>query len=40
MLFVARMSKFLKTSFKGWNDAVKNPAEAACSHVVWEAASR
>jgi len=27
--FVARMAKFLKASFKGWNDAVKNPAEAA-----------
>ena len=27
--FVARMGKFLKASFKGWNDAVKNPAEAA-----------
>jgi NitT/TauT family transport system substrate-binding protein len=23
------MAKFLKASFKGWNDAVKNPAEAA-----------
>ena len=27
--FVARMGKFLKASFKGWNDAVKNPEEAA-----------
>lgn len=27
--FAARMSKFLRASFKGWNDAVKNPAEAA-----------
>ena len=27
--FVARMGKFLKASFKGWNDAVKNPTEAA-----------
>ncbi len=27
--FVARMAKFLKASFKGWNEAVKNPAEAA-----------
>ena len=27
--FVKRMGKFLKASFKGWNDAVKNPAEAA-----------
>jgi NitT/TauT family transport system substrate-binding protein len=27
--FVAKMAKFLKASFKGWNDAVKNPAEAA-----------
>ena len=27
--FVARMGKFLKATFKGWNDAVKNPAEAA-----------
>ena len=27
--FVARMAKFLKASFKGWNDAVKNPEEAA-----------
>jgi NitT/TauT family transport system substrate-binding protein len=27
--FVAKMSKFLKASFKGWNDAVKNPEEAA-----------
>ena len=28
-VFVARMGKFLKATFKGWNDAVKNPAEAA-----------
>ena len=27
--FVARMAKFLRATFKGWNDAVKNPAEAA-----------
>ena len=27
--FVKRMAKFLKASFKGWNDAVKNPTEAA-----------
>jgi NitT/TauT family transport system substrate-binding protein len=27
--FVARMGKFLKATLKGWNDAVKNPAEAA-----------
>ncbi|MEO6319225.1 MAG: ABC transporter substrate-binding protein [Polaromonas sp.] len=27
--FVARMAKFLKASFKGWNEAVKNPEEAA-----------
>ncbi len=27
--FVAKMAKFLKASFKGWNDAVKNPEEAA-----------
>lgn len=27
--FVARMARFLKATFKGWNDAVKNPAEAA-----------
>ena len=27
--FVARMAKFVKASLKGWNDAVKNPAEAA-----------
>ena len=26
--FVARMGKFVKASIKGWNDAVKNPAEA------------
>lgn len=27
--FVARMSKFLKATFQGWNYAVKNPEEAA-----------
>lgn len=27
--FVAKMAKFLKASFKGWNEAVKNPEEAA-----------
>jgi NitT/TauT family transport system substrate-binding protein len=27
--FVKRMGKFLKASFKGWNDAVKDPAGAA-----------
>ena len=27
--FVKRMSKFLKATFKGWNDAVKDPADAA-----------
>ena len=27
--FVAKMAKFLKATFKGWNEAVKNPAEAA-----------
>ena len=27
--FVAKMAKFLKATFKGWNDAVKNPEEAA-----------
>jgi len=27
--FVARMGKFLKASLKGWNEAVKNPEEAA-----------
>ena len=27
--FVKRMAKFLKATFKGWNDAVKNPTEAA-----------
>jgi NitT/TauT family transport system substrate-binding protein len=26
--FVAKMAKFLKASFKGWNDAVKNPEAA------------
>ncbi len=27
--FVARMGKFLRASIKGWNEAVKNPEEAA-----------
>ena len=27
--FTAKMAKFLKATFKGWNDAVKNPEEAA-----------
>ncbi|HUN94222.1 MAG TPA: ABC transporter substrate-binding protein [Burkholderiaceae bacterium] len=27
--FVAKLAKFLKATFKGWNDAVKNPEEAA-----------
>ena len=27
--FVARMGKFLKATFKGWNDAVQDPAQAA-----------
>lgn len=27
--FVARMGKFLRATFKGWNDSVKNPEEAA-----------
>ncbi|MDQ3058498.1 MAG: ABC transporter substrate-binding protein [Pseudomonadota bacterium] len=27
--FVARMARFLKATFKGWNEAVKNPEEAA-----------
>ncbi len=27
--FVAKAAKFLKATFKGWNDAVKNPEEAA-----------
>lgn len=27
--FVAKMAKFVKASLKGWNEAVKNPAEAA-----------
>lgn len=31
--FVAKMAKFLKASFKGWNDAVKDP-EAAAKIVV------
>ena len=32
--FVARMAKFLRASFKGWNDAVKNPEEAAKAVVA------
>ncbi|MFZ3127323.1 MAG: ABC transporter substrate-binding protein, partial [Rhodoferax sp.] len=32
--FVARMAKFLKATFKGWNDAVKNPEEAAKAVVA------
>lgn len=28
-VFVAKMGKFLKATFKGWNEAVKNPEEAA-----------
>ncbi|WP_413861620.1 ABC transporter substrate-binding protein [Candidatus Aalborgicola defluviihabitans] len=35
--FVARMAKFLKASFKGWNEAVKNPAEAAKAVVAADA---
>jgi NitT/TauT family transport system substrate-binding protein len=35
--FVARMAKFLKASFKGWNDAVKNPEEAAKIVVAQDA---
>ncbi|RLM23436.1 nitrate ABC transporter substrate-binding protein [Brenneria alni] len=27
--FVAKMAKFLKATYKGWDEAVKNPAEAA-----------
>ncbi|MCV9878966.1 ABC transporter substrate-binding protein [Brenneria izbisi] len=27
--FVAKMAKFLQATYKGWNEAVKNPAEAA-----------
>lgn len=32
--FVKRMAKFLKASFKGWNDAVKDPAFAAKAVVA------
>ena len=32
--FVKRMAKFLKASFKGWNDAVKDPAGAAKAVVA------
>ena len=32
--FVSRMAKFLKATFKGWNDAVKNPEEAAKAVVA------
>jgi len=32
--FVKRMAKFLKASFKGWNDAVKDPAGAAKTVVA------
>lgn len=32
--FVARMAKFLKATFKGWNDAVKNPEDAAKAVVA------
>lgn len=32
--FVAKMAKFLKATFKGWNEAVKNPEEAAKIVVV------
>lgn len=32
--FVARMGKFLKATLKGWNDAVKNPEEAAKAVVA------
>ena len=35
--FVARMGKFLKATFKGWNDAVKNPEEAAKAVVAADA---
>lgn len=35
--FVARMAKFLKASFKGWNEAVKNPEEAARIVVAQDA---
>ncbi len=32
--FVKRMAKFLKATFKGWNDAVKDPAAAAKAVVA------
>lgn len=32
--FVARMGKFLKATFRGWNDAVKDPAGAAKAVVA------
>lgn len=35
--FVAKMAKFLKATFKGWNDAVKNPEEAAKIVVAQDA---
>lgn len=35
--FVAKMAKFLKASFEGWNDAVKNPEEAAKIVVAQDA---
>lgn len=35
--FVAKMGKFLKATFKGWNDAVKNPEEAAKIVVAQDA---
>lgn len=35
--FVAKMAKFLKASFKGWNEAVKNPEEAAKIVVAQDA---
>lgn len=35
--FVAKMGKFLKASFKGWNEAVKNPEEAAKIVVAQDA---
>ncbi|MBV8617652.1 MAG: ABC transporter substrate-binding protein [Curvibacter sp.] len=35
--FVAKMGKFLKATFKGWNEAVKNPEEAAKIVVAQDA---
>lgn len=35
--FVARMAKFLKATFKGWNDAVKDPEGAAKTVVAADA---